>query len=187
MNWPNILTVFRIFLTFFFLKFISLEGFFSKLIASGFFTLAALTDSLDGYLARKYQCITDFGKLMDPIEDKFLVLSAFYIFAQAHIISRWMFAVILIREVGITAFRIAMIRKGKVLAAENGGKIKTILQMIVVYIILIYMLVVEAHILSQSYSWWMTGINILMWLTVIVTVSSGLSFLSNNRKSLYVG
>ena len=89
MNLPNILTVSRILLTIFFIKFLLKSGFSSSVIAAAIFTVASLTDYLDGYIAKKRNLISNFGKIMDPIADKFLVLSAFFVFMRLDIIAAW--------------------------------------------------------------------------------------------------
>ena len=123
MNLPNVLTIFRIFLTFVFIFLFMQGGLGSRVLALAVFTIASLTDYLDGHLARKYNLISEFGKLMDPIADKFLVLSAFFIFMQLQLIAVWMFAVIFAREVIVTGLRLFALRRGIALAAEAAGKL----------------------------------------------------------------
>ena len=149
------------------------------------FILATVTDFLDGYYAKKYNMISDFGKFMDPIADKFLMLVAFFIFARMEIIAMWMFVIIAIREVLITAFRLIIMNQGKVLAAETLGKYKTLAQMIVVIFILLFVVLREtAFGLNWSHSvlhGWEFIIFISMLITVALTLVSGISFLWNNR------
>ncbi len=182
---PNILTVFRIFLTFGFTFFLLQSGYVSKLTAFFIFAIAALTDFLDGYLARKYNLISDFGKLMDPIADKFLILAAFFIFTQLSIMPFWMFVVIALREILITAIRIKASRKGHVLAAEKSGKLKTIIQMVTIIFALIFLVLMETSYLSgdPTVGMWCKSIYSLMIMSVVITLYSGVSFLWNNRKN----
>src|SRR5205085_3411379 len=86
---------------------------------------------------------SNFGKIMDPIADKFLVLSVFFIFVQRNVIPYWMFYLIFIREVLVTGSRIIAIRRGQVLAAEKAGKLKTILQLFAIWLILLFVILQE--------------------------------------------
>ena len=153
------------------------------------FTLASVTDFLDGYLARKYNLITPFGKIMDPIADKFLVLSAFFIFMQMRLIPAWMFIVIAAREIIVTGLRFLAVGKNMALAAEAAGKFKTVLQIIAIYLIIIT--VILGHVQAAE-SWYRVlmeglfkGIFIMMCVVVLVTLWSGLSFIANNRKEIF--
>ena len=179
MNLPNCLTVLRIFLTFFFMAALFASGLASKLSAAFIFLLASLTDLFDGYYARKYNLITDFGKLMDPIADKFLILAAFFGFARLEIIAWWMFSLIAGREILITALRLLAMRRGKVLAAEMAGKVKTILQMVTILVILFFVGARESFIQGNTHqeTVWLNMITLLMFVIVGLTVYSGISFL----------
>jgi CDP-diacylglycerol--glycerol-3-phosphate 3-phosphatidyltransferase len=185
-NIPNVLTVSRIFLTAFFVYFILQEGLSSKIIASSIFLVASLTDLLDGYLAKKWNLITNFGKLMDPIADKLLTLAAFYVFARMHVIAFWMFGLIAFREVFVTIWRLVAMRRGKFLAAETLGKYKTFSQMVAIIVTLIFLVWVEIaqHPMGQIQVW-MDTISALMGLAVLLTLSSGIMYFWNNRKHLY--
>jgi len=186
---PNILTILRIALTVAFVYFLMQPGLVFAFLAAGCFMLASLSDYYDGYLAKKYNWITNFGKLMDPIADKFLMLAAFYIFMRMHIVMAWMFAVIALREVLVTGLRIAAIRKKLFLPAERAGKLKTVSQMMSVGVILVFIIL---HRLPAFSSWmgvtldiWMWGIQVLLMLTVALTVVSGISYVWNNRMDLF--
>ncbi len=188
MNIPNFLTVLRIFLTFFFFEALFAPGIGAKLNAAFIFLLASLTDLFDGYYARKYHLITDFGKIMDPIADKFLILTAIFGFARLEIIAWWMFMLIAGREILITILRLLAMRRGKVLAAEMAGKVKTILQMITILLILFFIVGRETfiHGNTQQEMIWLNSITLLMWVVVGLTVYSGISFLWFNRHINYV-
>lgn len=188
MSLPNRLTITRIFLTFLFLFFIFQIGVVPKIIAVLVFLLASLTDFYDGYYAKKHNLISDFGKIMDPIADKFLILMAFFVFMVMHLIQTWMFAAILVREVGITFIRLRALRRGKVLAAEQAGKIKTVLQIVAILAILVFMVFTEANLPGHQAAWlgqFYKGIHGLMLIVVAITLFSGVSFLWNNRWSVY--
>ena len=159
------------------------------LLAILFFTCASLTDFYDGYFAKRWNLTSNFGKIMDPIADKFLILGAFFIFARMHIVAEWMFYMILAREILVTGSRLLAMKQGRYLAAEKAGKCKTVLQIVAISVILIFLMLREASPLIPggggvlNHDWlpfWRMGINILMWLTVALTVLSGFSYLWNN-------
>ena len=187
MNLPNILTILRIIFTFLFIGLFCQYQMGWALIV---FTLASFTDYFDGYLARKYDLVTPFGKIMDPIADKFLILSAFFIFMKFQLIAPWMFIAIFTREVIVTGLRLMAMRKGITLSAERAGKLKTVLQIGAVYLIMIFIIVIVEvdvnYITSQDYvSKLNLIINIVMCFVVIVTLWSGITFIWNNRKELF--
>lgn len=186
---PNGLTILRIILTLIFMVFIFLPGLKATIFAFFLFSLAALTDFYDGRLARKYNLVSDFGKLLDPIADKILVLGAFLSFVEMRLIPAWMVVIIILRESSITGFRLVALRKGKVLAAEEAGKHKTVSQMVTIFIILIFLIFKELIIgkslwnkAIESYASW--GIMGLMSITLALTVISGMAFIIRNRHLL---
>jgi CDP-diacylglycerol--glycerol-3-phosphate 3-phosphatidyltransferase len=187
-NVPNTLTISRFFLTLLFLFFIFHPGLSNKIIAALIFFLGSATDWYDGYYARKHNLITNFGKILDPIADKFLVLSAFFAFMQMGMVAFWMFIVISFREILITIFRLFAIKKGKVLAAEAGGKYKTVLQIVTVSAILIFLIYRESflQVNTNTEILWLKGIAVLMIATVSLTLFSGASFLWHNRRVNHV-
>ncbi|MDO8580286.1 MAG: CDP-diacylglycerol--glycerol-3-phosphate 3-phosphatidyltransferase [Candidatus Omnitrophota bacterium] len=192
MNLPNCLTLLRIVLTFLFIVFLVRDGLTEKIVAALLFAMAALTDYLDGHLARAKGLITNFGKIMDPIADKFLVLSAFYVFAYLELIPFWIFGVIAIREVGITAWRLQAVSRGTVMAAETAGKYKTILQMLAIGAILFYEILWSIPRLHDSFwnaaihGFFYAGILALMSVAVGLTVWSGILFIWHNRQNIHV-
>ncbi len=187
MNLANRLTMSRIVLTFVFMFFLFCHGLLPKILSLIAFGLAALSDLLDGMVAQRRNMVTDFGRLMDPIADKILVLAAFAAFVQLQLIDAWMFMIIVSREILITSLRLFALNKGKVLSAARAGKHKTVLQMLVIFTILGFILLKE--IVLKYYTWnpaWESafrqGIFYLMLLTVGLTLYSGLSYLWDNRK-----
>lgn len=191
MNLPNRLTISRVILTFAFIYFISQNGLAPMIVAALVFTLASLTDYYDGYLAKKYNLISDFGKLMDPIADKFLMLAAFLAFVRMQIVADWMVVLILGREIIVTSLRLFAMTKGKVLAAEKAGKHKTVSQIVAIFSILGFIIFKEVLTLFDKWSlsietWWRCGIDILMLVTLSLTLISGASYLWNNRKLIHV-
>ena len=136
MKLPNILTILRIIMIPFFLLSFLLAG-ISDWIALVFFALAAITDALDGHIARKQNIVTDFGKLMDPLADKIMVMSAFVCFTAAGSIHPVITIIMLTREFLVTGLRAVASSKGKVIAADIWGKAKTISQYVFIVVILI--------------------------------------------------
>lgn len=139
LNLPNKLTLFRIFIIPLFLLFLlgGIGGEYSRYIALVIFIIASVTDALDGYIARKYNRVTNFGKFMDPLADKILVCSALIALIQTGDISSIVVIIIIAREFIITGFRLVASDSGVIIAASNWGKLKTISQMIMImYLIL---------------------------------------------------
>ncbi len=140
MNLPNKLTLLRVFMIPLFVVLLLLqkgENSTLRYIATFIFILAALTDTLDGYIARKYNLITNFGKFMDPLADKLLVCSALICFIELDLIPAWIVLVIIAREFIISGFRLVASDAGVVIAASKWGKFKTISQMIAVILLLL--------------------------------------------------
>jgi CDP-diacylglycerol--glycerol-3-phosphate 3-phosphatidyltransferase len=189
MNIANRITMLRIVLTAVFVLFLLWweKIWWTKIVSLVIFTFAALSDYFDGMIAKKRNMITDFGKLMDPIADKILVLSAFAAFLQLRLINVWMFMIIISREILITSLRLFALNKGKVLSASKAGKHKTASQMAVVFIILVF--IVFQEVMKSFFVWnpnwdnfFKWGIYILMLFTVSLTIYSGFSYLWDNRK-----
>jgi CDP-diacylglycerol--glycerol-3-phosphate 3-phosphatidyltransferase len=187
MNIANRLTVSRIVLTFVFMFFLFVHGLWAKAVALLIFLFAALSDFLDGRIAHKKNMVTDFGKLMDPIADKILVLAAFSAFVQMQLIEAWMVVIIIFREILITSLRLFALNKGKVLSATRTGKHKTLSQMVVIFLILAF--IVSKEVMLDFFTWnpdwekaFRQGIYLIMLLTVALTLYSGLSYLWENRK-----
>lgn len=164
-----------------------MHGLWAKIIALAIFIFAALSDFLDGMIAQKKNMVTDFGKLMDPIADKVLVLAAFAVFVQMQLIEAWMFVIIIFREILITSLRLFALNKGKVLSAAKAGKHKTVSQMAVIFLILGFIVLKETMLTYFVWNpgweqFFRQGIYFLMLLTVGLTLYSGLSYLWENRK-----
>ena len=136
-NIANVLTVFRLILVPVFIWFMLVPGVEAQVWAFVVFAIASATDKLDGTLARRLNLITDFGKLADPIADKALVLSAF-VLLSLHWPVFWAVTVpVLVRELGITLMRLVLARRGRVMPASRGGKLKTVTQMALIFLLLI--------------------------------------------------
>ena len=184
MNLPNILTVGRFVLALGFIFMMNQEGWCAIVVALFLFSLAALTDYFDGHFARKHQLISDFGKLMDPLADKFLILAAFFIFVRMGIFPIWAFVVIASREIIVTVFRLWAARTGKVLGAERLGKWKTALQITTIIVILLFLI---GQRTGQISPFLLNGGSTLIYGlilgSVVLTLSSGLTLL----RGLYRG
>jgi CDP-diacylglycerol--glycerol-3-phosphate 3-phosphatidyltransferase len=132
MNLPNRLTLVRIFLIPVILAVISLKVGYGDYIAAGVFILAASTDGLDGYIARKRRLITTLGKLMDPLADKLLVSAALIALVELHRLPAWVAVVIIGREFAVTGLRALAASEGVIIAAGRLGKIKTVTQIVAI-------------------------------------------------------
>jgi CDP-diacylglycerol--glycerol-3-phosphate 3-phosphatidyltransferase len=137
MNLANKLTVLRVLLIPVFIVLILVNNTTMQYLGIVVFLLAALTDSLDGYIARKYNQISDFGKFMDPLADKLLVTAALCALVDKGTMSIWVVYIIILREFVVTGIRLIAVNNGLVIAAGTLGKLKTIVQMVVVTIALL--------------------------------------------------
>lgn len=174
MNTPNKLTMLRVILIPFFVAVLLLDfASWSKWVALAIFVIASLTDMLDGYLARRDNLITNFGKFMDPLADKLLVCSAMICLVEMARIPSWVVIVIIGREFVISGFRLIASDNGVVIAANYWGKFKTVCQMIMI-IVLIANLGGIFGILEQ----------ILIYASLALTVISLITYLWENRSVL---
>ena len=175
MNLPNKLTILRIIMIPFFVFFLlsGVGGSASKWIALVIFAAASITDTLDGYIARRDNLITDFGKFMDPLADKLLVCSAMICMIPLGKLQAWFVIVIIAREFIISGFRLIAAENGIVIAANYWGKFKTVSQMIMIILLLIDLGGVF-DILEQ----------IFIWLSLALTVISLITYIWQNRSVL---
>jgi len=152
-------------------NFFGFETTYANLAAWIIFSLAALTDWLDGHLARKLELISDFGKFMDPLADKMLTTAAFLVFVDQGLLASWIVFIILTREFIVSGLRMTAAAKGVVIAATWSGKFKTILQFILVIMLLINPV--------------LTTINIILIVAMTVaTVISGAEYVIKNLNVL---
>lgn len=172
-NIANALTVVRLVLVPVFIVMVLRGNDMGMLVATVVFTVAALTDKLDGYLARRLNLITNFGKLADPIADKALTMSALVLLSYLGQLWWWVTIVIIVRELGITFMRMAMVRKGAVMAASKGGKLKTTLQMVaIIGLLMPWQLFLSDTIASGLIA---TAFCIMM-VALLVTVVTGIDY-----------
>lgn len=186
MNLANKLTISRILLAGIFILFLFIRGAGAKFTALAIFLIACATDYYDGILARKSNSITDFGKLMDPIADKILILGAFLAFVEIKVIPAWMVMAIIARELIITGIRLLAVSKKVVLSAGMAGKHKTASQMVAVLSILIFLIIKDSGFTFRYIEYYASAIYILMLITVIMTLTSGVSYMINN-KNIFMG
>jgi len=183
-NLPNTLTLFRMFLvpvvvTIILTKF---EG--KEWIGVGVFLLAALTDFVDGWLARRWRQVTPLGKLLDPMADKLLIAGAFIALIEVGGVPSWMVVVIIAREFAVTGLRGIAAERGVTIAASGLGKIKMTVQVICVCVLLLARPHAPAGELAEIVSPFVKG---LLWATVMVTVASGVEYFVGFRKILEQG
>ena len=175
MNTPNKLTVARMILVPFLVLFMltGWGGEANRYISLAIFVVASVTDWFDGKLARKYNLVTNFGKFMDPLADKLLVCSAMICLVDMERIPSWVVIIIIGREFVISGFRLIASDNGVVIAANYWGKIKTVCQMIMI-IVVIANLGGVFDVVEQ----------VLIYLSLILTVISLATYLWDNRKVL---
>jgi CDP-diacylglycerol--glycerol-3-phosphate 3-phosphatidyltransferase len=166
MNIPNSLTLFRIFLIPVFVIVLVLNIPYGDLLAAIIFIAAALTDSLDGYLARKYKQITKLGIILDPIADKLLITAALICLVQLGRIQGWIAIVILGREFAVSGLRSVKAEEGIIIPASKLGKFKTISQVLAVIIIILERVYAPLHIVGI----W------AIYIAVAITLISGIDY-----------
>jgi len=190
MNTPNKLTVARVILipfTVALLLYAPTGGWLFWLLSGLIYGAAAITDALDGSIARKRGLITDFGKLMDPVADKLLVTSVFIAFVALELCSPWVLIIILAREFLVTSVRMVSSSRGIVIAANNWGKAKTITQMTSIVVIFVFEML---SALLGVYDFWLplfdTIITITeqtcLWLSAAITIVSGAVYVWQSKE-----
>jgi CDP-diacylglycerol---glycerol-3-phosphate 3-phosphatidyltransferase len=186
MNLPNLLTLLRLALTALLVTSLSVQYPAHLIVALSLFLLASLTDYLDGVIARKWNMITDFGKLMDPLADKVLTASAFICLIPFKALPAWAVIIIISREFLITGLRLLASSKGVVLPAEKLGKHKTAWQMITIVFFLALLALRELSVENSPTLdlLWSRGGAFLVTVTTVLTVFSGSAYLWKNRQLL---
>lgn len=195
MNLPNKLTVIRILLmpVMVIIPFLGIQGEIFGIgiefwIMNLIFIIASITDKLDGYIARSRDLVTNFGKFLDPIADKILVLAAMLILVEKQMLPAWIPIIVLTREFVVSAYRlIAVEQGGKVIAASVWGKLKTVTQMIA--IILAFININGSNIFFNFVNGDLTGIaliiniltSVMMLISVIATIFSGIDYIKGGK------
>ncbi|MTI94498.1 MAG: CDP-diacylglycerol--glycerol-3-phosphate 3-phosphatidyltransferase [Firmicutes bacterium] len=189
-NLANKITIFRIFLAPLFMIPILVKVPYGEFIAALVFVIAASTDGLDGYIARKHKMVTNFGKFLDPLADKLLVTSALITLAWMQQIHPLPVFVILSREFAVTGLRVIAASEGHVISASKLGKFKTLTQ-----IIAITALTINAG-MDKSLSWLHTALGFLpvleiamisLYLAIIMTIVSGVDYFVKNKHVIHLG
>ena len=140
MNLPNTITMIRIALVPVFMI-VALSGIpYASFIATVIFTIASITDGLDGYIARKYNLVTNFGKFVDPLADKLLVTSALLIFVEMGIMPAWAVMLVISRDLIISSLRMLAAARGRVIQAVFSGKLKTTVHIICIILLMLNIL-----------------------------------------------
>ncbi|AFS70137.1 MULTISPECIES: CDP-diacylglycerol--glycerol-3-phosphate 3-phosphatidyltransferase [Exiguobacterium] len=186
MNLPNQLTVLRVLLIPVFVAVLAINPDWGQwdvlgaelpvahFVAAMIFSVAAITDWLDGYLARKNKLVTNFGKFMDPLADKMLVAAALVYLVELDFVAAWVVVIILCREFAVTGLRLVASDEGIVLAAGNSGKAKTWVQLTSIIAFLLHD--IGFALLNIPFA------EITMWLALVLTIYSGLEYFSKNIK-----
>ncbi|HIV61867.1 MAG TPA: CDP-diacylglycerol--glycerol-3-phosphate 3-phosphatidyltransferase [Candidatus Butyricicoccus avistercoris] len=195
MTTANKITMVRILMIPFFIYFTLQYDKTSLIIALVLFCLASVTDFLDGYIARKYNQVTDFGKFVDPLADKLLVTAALLIFIEKGIFPAWMVFIVLAREFIITSLRNVAAAKGKVLAASWTGKVKTCVQIAGIIIDFFILILVSDSMTSLHSSLAIIGDadgptavsianiglhTVVAWVVTLVTIYAGIDYMVKN-------
>ncbi|NCO75841.1 MAG: CDP-diacylglycerol--glycerol-3-phosphate 3-phosphatidyltransferase [Cyanobacteria bacterium] len=174
MNIPNSITISRIFLVIPIIYLLYQPEKYYQWVAFGIFLLAAATDWLDGYLARKLNQITELGKFLDPLTDKILVIAPFLVLIERQQIPAWAVLIIIVREIVISGWRVnpSLVKQDNISGANMWGKLKTVMQIIAISFL----------IMPLSGLWQSIGL-IFFWLALILTIISGVIYLIPNSTS----
>ncbi len=174
-NLPNRLSFLRILLVPVLVACMYIQGTTGCVISLVVFCIAAFTDFLDGYIARKDDIVTTLGKFIDPVADKLLVISAMIMLVNRGLLAAWVVVVVLFRELAIDSLRLVAAKEGVVIAASPYGKIKTTAQMITVILLL-----------ATSFLPWLNiPAQIFVWLAVAATLFSGYDYFIKNGYVLF--
>ena len=177
MNLPNKLTILRVVLIRFFVFFYLAKDilpFNGAYVAEVIFIVASLTDLLDGKIARKHNLVTNFGKFMDPLADKLLVVSALICFIDLERMDSWIVMIIIAREFIISGFRLVAVESGKVIAAGYWGKGKTAVTMVTIIFMIPNFSGTAVYVIEQ----------ILIYASMILTVVSLVDYMAKNKSVL---
>lgn len=184
MNTPNKLTVFRMVITPLFLAFYMIKTIpHSALWALIVFLAASVTDAVDGKLARKYNQVTVFGKLADPVADKMLTTAALLAFMYDGLCSIWIVFIILTREFAVTSARLIASAQGVVIPANIWGKIKTVSQMVFTVVVLALLVLKDFGVVGDGFELSLVS-NILLGITAALAVVSGIIYLIKAKDNI---
>ena len=164
LNLPTILTLSRIFL----IPFFVLSVYQHPLIGAAVFGIASITDFLDGYLARRSGEITKFGIIMDPIADKFLIISALIVLVDMERLSAWIAIVLIVREFLITALRVVALSRDVLVPSEMGGKLKTTAQITAILCLILMGSIFQIDLYDVGL--------VFIWIALVLSVISGVKY-----------
>jgi CDP-diacylglycerol--glycerol-3-phosphate 3-phosphatidyltransferase len=190
---PNRITMLRIFLMIGFIPAILAENMIMNYVALLLFALAAISDFFDGYLARKYNVISNFGKVMDPLADKIMVLSALLCFIQLNVVPAWMVIIIIGRDFFLSGIRILAAQQGTIIVASKTAKIKTVVEIVAIIAMLILIITSRTLLYLDIDAGEIGGIASrvymlkfipywLMFITAMTALVSGLEYFFKNKK-----
>jgi len=168
-NIPNALTLFRILAVPFIVALLYFPGPATCLVATIIFLVAILTDLADGFLARKYNQVTNFGKFLDPLADKILIASVLVMLVERNWVPAWVAIVVIVREILVTGLRAVAADKGQVIAADRYGKLKTIMQSVALIPLIHHYPVLGIDVAGLG--------SVLLLVAVVLTVYSGWNYL----------
>ena len=171
MNLPNKLSVLRVLCIPAITVLLYMNDDTCRIIAGVLFIIGSLTDLLDGKIARKYNLVTDFGKFIDPVADKLLVLTTLVMLIHCGLMEAWVVIIILCRELAVDGLRMVAVGQGKVIAAGPWGKWKTTFQMVTIIVILLFN--------KACFATWYTGV--LTGVSVALTLWSAVDYFVKNR------
>ena len=177
MNWPNRITITRVALIPVIVVLLQFDAPICRALALVAFLVASLTDWLDGYIARRFQIVTNFGKFLDPVADKLLVLSTMIALCGLGRFPAWVCIVVLFRELAVDGLRMVAVERGRVIAAGKLGKIKTTLQMVTLILVL----------LDTAAFGDFPIVDVFMYAAVFMTIWSGLDYFIRNGAVLKQG
>jgi len=177
MNWPNRITIARVALIPVIVILLQFDSPVCRALALVAFMLASFTDWLDGYIARRFKIVTNFGKFLDPVADKLLVLSTMIALSGLGRFPAWVCIVVLFRELAVDGLRMVAVEQGRVIAAGKLGKIKTSLQMLTLIMVLLDTAMFGDFPITE----------VLMYAAVLMTIWSGLDYFIRNGAVLKQG
>jgi len=189
MNWANRLTLGRLALTILFVLALNSVWSYGRSVALVLFVLAGISDYFDGEIARRYGTVTKFGKLMDPLVDKVMMAAAFICLVPPGAVPAWVATIVVARDFLITGLRLLASSEGAILPAEKLGKYKTSWQITTVVFFLLLLSIRELHPGVEESGWWQIawrdGGNVLLWITIGLTIYSGLGYLWRHRALIW--
>ena len=184
LNLPNKLTLIRMFLAPIYLALMLIEFPYHYIVALAVFSVASLTDMLDGKIARKNNLITVFGKLLDPLADKMLTTAALLAFMREGWCSIWIVMIVLTRECAVAGVRLIATAQGIVIPANYWGKAKTVSQMVFTIVIMLLAELDATFDIFANAGWFTLArvSNIMLWITAVLTVVSGITYFVDSKK-----